>query len=328
MRGAFYLNLLRTPFAPSARAAGVSRGQHRSPPFVILSAAKNLASHPLKLCSLRLRACQILLTPGRSFSPAASYFFPTAERSNQETPPRCLRRSIADAIDRCPALLGRGGVHRQAIPGLTMDASASLPRPRLRAAIPPRPARLGAARRGGTSEAESKANQKHLVIPAKAGIQDPKPRTPLPAPHPNPLPRSGERGLNAGGSDAFDLALAVLWTFPPFGSAEHRSPRRHGPARLFARGEAGMPKLSPTGHGWPVGETRRGREAQGTLSSRFFFCDERARTSGKKVTRHPGGTALSIHALTARAQARTARLQSAIQNHPCLRQSVQPANTQ
>ena len=29
------------------------------------------------------------------------------------------------AIGRSPALLGRGGVHRQAIPGLTMDASAS-----------------------------------------------------------------------------------------------------------------------------------------------------------------------------------------------------------
>ena len=29
-----------------------------------------------------------------------------------------------------------------------------------------------------------------------------------------------------------------------------------------------MPKISPTGHGWPVGETRRGREAQGTVQSR------------------------------------------------------------
>ena len=80
---------------------------------------------------MRLRACRILLMPGRSFSPAASYFFPTAERSNQETPPRRQRPLIAksrSAIRGCPALLARGGVHRQAIPGLTMDASASMPR--------------------------------------------------------------------------------------------------------------------------------------------------------------------------------------------------------
>ena len=103
---------------------------------------------------VRLRACRILLTLGRSFSPPATYFLATAPRSRQETPPRSLRRSIADAIDRSPALLGRGGVFRQAIPGLSKNASASLPRPRLRAAIPPRPVMLGAARRGGTSTAE------------------------------------------------------------------------------------------------------------------------------------------------------------------------------
>jgi hypothetical protein len=83
-----------------------------------------------------------------------------------------------------------------------------------------------------------------------------------------------------------------------------------------------MPKISSTGQGWPVDETRRGREAQGTLSSRFFFCDERAQTSGrrffgyflvavdKKVTRHQGGTALPVSAVNARAQARTPRFQS------------------
>ena len=137
----------------------------------------------------------------------------TAPRSRQEAPPRCLRRSIADAIARYPALLGRGGVFRQAILGLSENASASLPRPRLRAAVPPRPARLGAARRGGTSKAKATAQQhqqqkRHfptIVIPAKAGIQGPKRCTPLPTPHPLP---QGERGLEARKPPAFDVAFA------------------------------------------------------------------------------------------------------------------------
>ena len=72
-------------------------GTNLSP--VILSAAKNLASPPLKPRCVRLRACRILLTPERSFSPAASYFLSTATRSNQEAPPRCLRRPIAKRLD-------------------------------------------------------------------------------------------------------------------------------------------------------------------------------------------------------------------------------------
>src|SRR5882762_6264603 len=85
----------------------------------------------------------------------AGHFLVNSDKKvTKETPPRCLRRSIADAIDRSPTLLGRGGRFRQAVPGLSKTASASLPRPRLRAAIPPRPARLGAARRGGTSKTE------------------------------------------------------------------------------------------------------------------------------------------------------------------------------
>src|SRR5882762_8897484 len=49
-------------------------------------------------------------------------------------------------MDRCPALLARGGVHRQAIPGLTMDASASClaRREHTRRLMPPRAAMLGA----------------------------------------------------------------------------------------------------------------------------------------------------------------------------------------
>ena len=54
-----------------------------------------------------------------------------------------------------PALLGRGGRFRQAVPGLSKTASASLPRPRLRAADPPRPAMLGAARRGERQQRKS-----------------------------------------------------------------------------------------------------------------------------------------------------------------------------
>ena len=180
---------------------------------------------------------------------------------------------------------------------------------------------LGAARRGGTSKAESKAHQQHLVIPAKAGIQGPKRCPSQPAPHPNPLPTSGERGLKAEERDvfdlAFDVAVAVLLTFPPSGCAEHHSPRRTGPRVDAGRGR--MPKISPTGHGWPVGETRRGREAQGTLSSRFFFCDERAQTPGRlfwlllellpKVTRRRRKTSFRRQEDPARAPAHAALFQ-------------------
>ena len=199
VRGAFHTTRHQTPFVPSARPGGRIEGPAPIFPLVILSAAKYLASPSLKQCGVRWRACRILLTPRRSFSPPASYFLSTATRSNQETPPRCLRRSIADAIDRSPARLARGGVFRQAIPGLSENASASLPRParKTRGPMSPRAAMLGAARRGRTSEAESKTNQKHLVIPAKAGIQGAKQCAPLPTPHPNPLPQ-GERGLKIG----------------------------------------------------------------------------------------------------------------------------------
>ena len=97
--------------------------------------------------------------------------FLDARKVTKRTFPGVCAHQSPTVIDGSPALLGQGGRFRQAIPGLSKTASASMPRPRLRAAIPPRPAMLGAARRGGTSEAESKANQKHLVIPAKAGIQ-------------------------------------------------------------------------------------------------------------------------------------------------------------
>jgi hypothetical protein len=52
------------------------------------------------------------------------------------------------AIDRSPALRSRSGVHRQAIPGLTMDASAPASPASARGSIRSVFAMLGAARRG------------------------------------------------------------------------------------------------------------------------------------------------------------------------------------
>jgi len=170
------------------------------------------------------------------------------QESNQRRAAPESAPSNQKAIGRSPALLGRGGVFRQAIPGLSKNASASLPRPRLRAAVPPRPVMLGAARRGRTSKAASKAKPR----------QNQKRRLRF-IPFPLPL-REGARGRGA-----FDVAVDLLLMFSPSGCAEHRSPRRTGPRVDAGRGR--MPTISPTGHGWPVGETRRGREAQGTHQS-------------------------------------------------------------
>ena len=43
-----------------------------------------------------------------------------------------------------------------------------------------------------------------------------------------------------------------------------------------------MPKRPQTGQGWPVCGPRSGCGAQGTLLSRFFFCDRRAQTPGRR----------------------------------------------
>jgi len=114
--------------------------------------------------------------------------------------------------------------------------------------------------------------------------------------------------------------LMWLLSFLPVWLRRASQPAAYGPARVFAPGEAGMPKLSKTGQGWPVFETRRGREAQGTVQS---LCDWTAQTSGrrffgyflgavaKKVTRHQGGTALAISATIPRAQARAQGFHSA-----------------
>ena len=59
----FYRLNTELPFVLSARLGGRIEGLAPASPLVILSAAKNLASPPLKQCGMRLRACRILLTP-------------------------------------------------------------------------------------------------------------------------------------------------------------------------------------------------------------------------------------------------------------------------
>ena len=180
------------------------------------------SSFALKLRGMRLRACWILLTIGRSFSPSATYFLSTATRSRQETPPRSLRPAIGffckftlpsmarhrafsnprpghpwpgvralwsdiESLHKAltPALRSRSGVHRQAIPGLTMDASASCLAPRQQARAHVAPTLRCSAQttgRGVKSNIKSQSNgdsaKQHqkpatsiFVIPAKAGIQ-------------------------------------------------------------------------------------------------------------------------------------------------------------
>ena len=166
--GRFLHHEHQTPFVPSARPRGRIEGPCATLSIVILSAAKDLASQPVgrvkrsgpdtapKLQRMRLRACQILLNALTKFFAYGELLLATAPKVTKRAAPESApsHRKRRTAMRGSPALLGRGGVHRQAIPGLTMDASASMPRPRLRAADPPRPARLGAARRGGTSKAE------------------------------------------------------------------------------------------------------------------------------------------------------------------------------
>jgi hypothetical protein len=97
------------------------------------------------------------------------------ESNQRNAAPMSAPSKHLSVFTRSPALLGQGGRFRQAIPGLSKTASASMPRPRLRAAVPPCPAMLGAARRGATSEAKATSKAKAripiFVIPAKAGIQ-------------------------------------------------------------------------------------------------------------------------------------------------------------
>ena len=288
--GRFLPEYHRTPFVPSARPGGRIEGLLPRSETSVHALARGPLARGLKV---RFRLDGGLLSCQQR------------QESNQRSAAPMSAPNNRRAIVGSPALLGRGGRFRQAVPGLSKTASASLPRPRLRAADPPRPAMLGAARRGGTSEAESKAHQKHLVIPAQAGIQGIKLRPPQPAPHPSPLPTSGERGLKAGSRDAFDsafdVAVAVPWTFPPSGCAEHRSSRRHRLAPVWreARQDAeafldrpGMaclktpPRARSAGYR-PIAEGDWSAQTPGGVSLVTFFAP-------KKVTRLQGGTAISI----------------------------------
>ena len=216
--GCFLHEKHQTPFAPSARAAGVSRGHVRPHPS---------ASFPRRRESSFAFRCH----PPTTTSGAGS------ERNEESglTPSEAVQRALARVPNpperlyevfrlRRVTFLGARKVTKRTFPGVCAVQSQGdwtvpcasrprwgpstgqpwpdagrfgiLPRPRLRAADPPRPAMLGAARRGGTSKAKAQRHFPIIVIPAKAGIQGPKQCTPLPTPHPNPLPQ-GERGLRA-----------------------------------------------------------------------------------------------------------------------------------
>ena len=108
--------------------------------------------------------------------------------------------------------------------------------------------------------------------------------------------------------------------FPPSGCAEHHSSRRSGPRADAGQGR--MPTISPTGHGWPVGEIRCGREAQSTHQSPQVIDGRRHRVAFLLVTflwakpkeKLPAIRAeptLSAREGTGRAQARAEKFQGA-----------------
>ncbi len=230
----------------------------------------------LKPRGVRLRACRILLTTERSFSPSASYFLSAATKSNQKTPPRSLRPSSQKKKrdEGCPALRSRSGVHRQAIPGLTLDASASMPR------LAPTGASLrrsgfavlgadnGEERQKRKAKATSTAHnniKSHSSFPRKRESRGRGDAFRYLTPHPNPLPQ-GERGLEAG--DAWLLMLPCFaFDVPPVTAPSIAARGDRGP-RLFGAGRGRMPKRPASGQGWPVAGPRHEREAQGTPKGR------------------------------------------------------------
>ena len=164
MRGAFYMHNTQRRSSRVPALAGVSRDQRQPLPLVILSAAKNLAPPPLKPRCVRWRACLDPPDALAKFFASGELLLATAPKVTKRAAPESApsHRQRRSAMRGSPALLGRGGVFRQAIPGLSKNASASLPRPRLRAAIPPQPVMLGAARRGGTSKAGEAAAKNEI----------------------------------------------------------------------------------------------------------------------------------------------------------------------
>src|SRR5882757_2152611 len=158
-----------------------------------------------------------------------------------------------------PALLGRGGVHRQAIRGLTMDASASC-LARVCARLFHLRLRCSAQPDGEESQKPTPQQKRHfstIVIPAKARIQGPKRCTPLPTPHPptttsgagsGPLLQGGgnerQRSLGLRAGARTEVSESVR---PPFLPAA--AGKRSGPitSRLSPSTPSAPPACSPRG---------------------------------------------------------------------------------
>ena len=121
-------------------------------------------------------------------------------------------------------------------------------------------------------------------------------------PSPWPSPHRWGEGTKGRG-DCTLLMLLCCGRTSPLSAPSTAKSERHGPAPVGA-GRGRRPKRPSSGQGWPVDGPRSGCGAQGTRSSRFFFCDERAQTPGrrflvtsfrcwKEVTRRRRKTSLS-----------------------------------
>jgi len=127
----------------------------------------------------------------------ASYFLSAATKSNQKTPPpesAPVHRKRRSAMDRCPALLARGGVRRQAIPGLSADASASLPRPARTHARASIATSCDARRRQRGVNIKSTATSKASRLPVSS-----------------PLPARGERARVRGDAPTIAACVPSRW---------------------------------------------------------------------------------------------------------------------
>ena len=210
MRGAFLHDSYQTQFVPSARASGCIEGPAlASPPChpecsegsglttssetvqralarvpdppdalakffaygeLLLATAPKVTSRPRSLRRPIVFFCKFTLP---SLARRRAFSHP---RPGHPWPGVRTRWSDIESLHLVltPALRSRSGVHRQAIPGLTLDASASCLAPRQQARAPVAPAlRCSAQTTGGTSKAKAKQRQKQscpsiLVIPAKA----------------------------------------------------------------------------------------------------------------------------------------------------------------
>src|SRR5581483_5683762 len=229
----------------------------------------------------------------------AGHFLVNSDKKvTKEAPPRRRRPLIAksrSAIRGSPALLARGGVRRQAIPGLSADASASLPRPARTHAPAHAATSCGARRRqrGGTSTATAQVGTAARFRLLWSVLQTPQYHKSIGELHIGQSVRRNEilkfilhfsswrqpmYSAFRGFAWAFDLAFDVP---SPLSAPSTAKPERQGLAPVGAR-RGRMPKRPQTGQGWPVCGPRSGCGAQGNLLSRFFFCDRRAQTPGRR----------------------------------------------